>query len=124
LQTVVQGPGYESKNYGFVKYIDASAILGKSVLHVFLANRSQNEPASVEISYAGLSLKSARSAEVVTGSSAKACNTFEEPDKIRAQQFSDIVLGSQKATVQLPPLCVVAISFDIDDNAKSIQTLP
>ncbi len=116
LQTVVQGPGYESKNYGFVKNIDASAILGNNVLHVFLINRSESEPASVEINSAGLSLKSVRSAEIVTGSSAAARNTFEEPDKIQDQEFSDIGLTSQKATVELPPLCVVAISFEIDDN--------
>lgn len=117
LQAVVRGPGYESKNYGFVYTIDASAILGKGVLHTFLINRSITEPATVEIAPTGIDLKSVQSAELVSGPSAAACNTFEQPDTIHSQKFSDIKLTDQKATIQLPPLSVAAISFDIDNKA-------
>jgi alpha-N-arabinofuranosidase len=117
LQAVVRGPGYESKNYGFVHTIDASAILGKGVLHTFLINRSNTEPATVEIAPAGIRLKSVQSAELVTGPSAAACNTFDQPDTIHNQKLSNIKLTDQKATIQLPPLCVAAISFGIDNKA-------
>ena len=50
LQAVIHGPGYESRSYGFVHTIDASAILGEAVLHTFLINRSIEETAPVEIS--------------------------------------------------------------------------
>jgi len=116
LQAVVRGPGYESKNYGFVHTIDASAILGKDVLHIFLINRSIPSPATVEISPAGIRLKSVQSAEVVTGPSAAACNTFDQPDAILNQKLGNIKLTDQGATIQLPPLCVAAISFDIDEK--------
>jgi alpha-L-arabinofuranosidase len=116
LQAVVRGPGYESKSYGFVHTIDASAILGKGVLHTFLINRNITEPATVEISPVGVALKSIRSSEMVTGPSAASCNTFDRPDTIHNQKLSPIKLTDQKAIFELPPLCVAAISFDIDDN--------
>jgi alpha-N-arabinofuranosidase len=116
LQAVVRGPGYESKNYGFVHTIDASAILGKDVLHAFLINRSSTESASVEIAQAGIPLKSVQSAELVTGPSAAACNTFDRPDVIHTQKLNNIQLTGQTATIQLPPLCVAAISFTMDDK--------
>jgi alpha-L-arabinofuranosidase len=116
LKTVVQGPGYESKNYGFVHTVDASAILGKNALHVFLVNRSESEPAVVEVAPAGLRLKSIQSAEIVTGPSAAERNTFDQPDAIHNQGFSGIELVDHKAIIQLHPLCVAVISFDIDDK--------
>jgi alpha-L-arabinofuranosidase len=116
LQIVVSGPGYESKNYGYVHTIDASAILGKGVLHAFLINRNITEPAIVELAPAGLRLKSVLSAEMVTGPSPSACNKFDHPDSIHNRKLSKIKLTDQNATIQLPPLCVAAISFDIDDK--------
>jgi alpha-N-arabinofuranosidase len=117
LQPVVQGPGYESPSYGFVHNIDASAIFGKGVLHVFLVNRSMDESATTQIVPAGIHLKSIQSAELVTGPSATACNTFEKPNTICSQKFSKIKLEDGNASVQLPPLSIVAISFNTGDKA-------
>ncbi len=114
LQVLVRGPGYESKNYGFVHTIDASAILGKDVLHTFLINRSMTEPAVIEIAPAGIRLTSVQSAELVTGPSAAACNTFDQPNTVQTQKLRSIRLVDQTAIVQLPALSAAAISFDID----------
>jgi alpha-N-arabinofuranosidase len=113
VKTVVRGPGYESPSYGFVHMVDTSAILDDAVLHVFLVNRSLDERATVEIHTPGLQLKSVQSAEIVTGSSAAAVNTYENPDVIRNQKFSNIELNAENASVQLPPLSVAAISFNL-----------
>jgi alpha-N-arabinofuranosidase len=115
VQPVVHGPGYESPTYGFVHMVDTSAILGDSELHVFLINRSLDETATVEIKTPGLRLRSVRSAEVVTGPGATEQNTFEKPDVIGNQKFSNIQLTVENATVHLPPLSVVAVSFNLDD---------
>lgn len=115
LKPVVQGPGYESPSYGYVHTVDTSAILGDSELHAFLINRSLDELATVEIKTPGLQLRSVRSAEVVTGPGATEQNTFEKPDVIRNHNFSNIKLTADKATVQLPPLSVVAVTFDLDN---------
>jgi len=115
LRPVIQGPGYESSNYGFVHTIDTSAILGNGVLHAFLINRSEDESAIVEITPGGIQLKSIHSAELVTGASSKACNTFDKPDAIKNRPFKNILLRDGNATVHLPPLSIAAISFIIAD---------
>jgi alpha-L-arabinofuranosidase len=112
LRPVVHGPGYESPTYGFVQMVDTSAILGDSELHVFLTNRSQGETATIEIKTPGLRLKSVRSAEIVTGLSAMAGNTFEIPDVVCNQKFTKVQVNGESASAQLPPLSVVAITFD------------
>jgi alpha-N-arabinofuranosidase len=117
LQPIVRGPGYESPSYGFVHTVDTSAILGKDALHTFLVNRSTDETAIVQIAPAGIQLKSVQSAELVTGPSAGTCNTFEKPHAICNQAFGNITLDDGNAVVQLPPLAVVAISFDTNDKA-------
>jgi alpha-N-arabinofuranosidase len=112
VQPIVKGPGYESPTYGYVHTVDTSAILGTDRLHTFLVNRSSAEMAMVQIVPAGIQLRSVQSAELVTGPSADACNTFERPNTIFNQAFSTIKLEDGNAVVQLPPLSVAAISFD------------
>ncbi len=115
LQAVVRGPGYESKNYGFVHTIDASAILGEGVLHTFMINRSKTDPATVDITPAGIQLKSIQSADLVTGPSPDSCNRFDRPNTIHNRKLGKIELTGQKANVQLPPLSFAAITFVIND---------
>jgi len=113
LRPVVHGPGYESRLYGFSHYIDSSAILGGEALYLFLINRSLDEAATVETNLAGIQLKSIRSAEVVTGPSVEASNSFESPGVIRNQPFRDIFLDEGNAKIQMPPLSIAAISFEV-----------
>jgi alpha-N-arabinofuranosidase len=118
LQLVLKGPGYESPSYGFVNFVDASAILGNGILHVFLTNRSTDETATVEISNAGIPLESVQSAELVTGPSATTCNAFDQPSLISSQRFEAIKLEDGIATFQLPPYSIAAISFDTTTKPK------
>lgn len=113
LRPVVQGPGYESGMYGFIPFVDTSAILGEGVLHVFLVNRSLNEPAVVEILPAGIRLDSVQSAELITGPDADARNTFNDPQLITNQPLKDCIIQDGCATVRLPPLSIAAVSFNI-----------
>ncbi len=115
LQPVIQGPGYESSNYGFVHTLDTSAIFGDGVLHTFLVNRSEDESAIVEIIPGGFPLRSVQSAELVNGSSSKARNTFDNPGLIKNRPFTNIILNDGNATVLLPPLSIAAISFRTAD---------
>ena len=113
LRPVVHGPGYESRLYGFSHCIDSSAILGGEALYLFLINRSLDEAATVETNLAGIQLKSIRSAEVVTGPSVEASNSFESPGVIGNQPFRDIFLDEGNAKIQMPPLSIAAISFEV-----------
>jgi alpha-N-arabinofuranosidase len=112
LQTVVLGPGYESRSYGFVRTIDASAILGPNGLHLFLVNRSLTEAAPVRVAPAGLRLIAVQSAEVVSGPSAGARNTFEQPNLVRSLPFDHVLVDDGRAVLQLPPLSAAAVSFE------------
>ncbi len=111
LQPAVIGPGYDSPSYGRVNTIDTSAILGEGVLQAFLVNRSQDETAEVEIDFPGGKLLGVQSAEVVSGPTAGAKNTFEQPEVVCNRPFQSIAIREGSATAKLPPLSVVAVTF-------------
>jgi alpha-N-arabinofuranosidase len=111
LQPVVEGPGYESPSYGYVNYIDTSAILGDDLLHVFLVNRSIRVTAEIEIDLGRGKLVSVISSEVVSGPSPDLCNTYENPYAVSNQSLQTVKIIEGKANAQLPPLSVAAITF-------------
>jgi alpha-L-arabinofuranosidase len=111
LKPVVQGPGYESPNYGDVTYLDASVILGEDVLHCFLVNRNLENATPVEIHHPGGQLTGLASAEMVTGLHPETCNIFEQPDLITSRPFRAVNIQDGIARVELPPLSVVAMTF-------------
>jgi alpha-L-arabinofuranosidase len=113
LQPSVSGPAYDSPSYGRVNTIDTSAILGDGVLHAFLINRNLSETADVEIDHAGGKIESVKSAEVMCGSDPNANNTYENPTAICSGPLQTVKVSDGKASVQLPPLSVAAITFKV-----------
>jgi alpha-N-arabinofuranosidase len=113
LQPVVQGPGYESPSYGYVNYIDTSAICGDGVLHIFLVNRSLTETAPVVMEYTGGQILSVQSGEIITGDSPKNRNTFEKPKLITVQPYDGITLQDGQVSLELPPISVAAVTVRI-----------
>jgi alpha-N-arabinofuranosidase len=113
LQPLVKGPGYESANYGYVNYLDTSAILGDGVLHCFLVNRSLEETAPVEIHYPGGTLSGKESAEIVTGPHPGMGNTLENPEAITNQSFRDVRVEENSARLILPPLSFTALTLNL-----------
>jgi alpha-N-arabinofuranosidase len=110
LQPIVDGPSYEGKTNGKVHYIDASAIL-EDKLHVFVTNRSVEEAAVVQVNLADRPIASLESGELLTGPDAKAVNSFEQPDVIGARPFANVRIADGRASMQLPPLSVAALTF-------------
>ena len=113
LQPVVKGPCYESKSHGEAKYIDVSAILNENSLSVFLVNRHLTESAYVTIDIADKKITGLKDAEVVTGPDAKAANSFEQGDVVKAEPFADISVDGNTARLKLWPLSFVAATFEI-----------
>jgi alpha-L-arabinofuranosidase len=113
IQPVVIGPAYDSPSYGRVNTIDTSAILGDGVLHTFLINRSLTETTEVEIDPAGGKIESVESAEGMSGSDPNAHNTYEQPNTIRSMPLQTVKVSEGRASVQLAPLSVNAITFKI-----------
>jgi alpha-N-arabinofuranosidase len=113
IQPAVSGPGYDSPSYGRVNLIDTSAILGDGVLHTFLVNRSTRETAQVEIDHASGEITAVDSAEVVSGTDPKANNTYERPGVVRSAPLDTVKVADGKASIQLPPLSVAAVTFKV-----------
>lgn len=107
----VSGPAYDSPSYGRVSAIDTSAILGDGVLHAFLVNRNIKETAEIEIDHGRGKLVSVISAEAVSGPTPDACNTYENPNVICSRPLQAVKISEGKASIQLPPLSVAAITF-------------
>ena len=114
LQTVVDGPGYESANNGRANFIDTSAILDEDTLHVFAVNRSLDEESEVCISLEDKNISKLINGELLTGGTdPKAANTFENPDVVGTKPFTDVQIKEGKARCVLPPLSVAAMSLKI-----------
>jgi alpha-N-arabinofuranosidase len=113
LQPVVAGPIYAGLTNGEVPYIDASAILGENVLHVFATNRHLSETAQVHVNLTDCDILALDSAELLAGPDAKAANSFEQPGLVTSQPFAGVSIEQGKATLALPPLSVVATTFRI-----------
>jgi alpha-N-arabinofuranosidase len=114
LQTRVEGPGYESKNYGKVKYVDVSAILNGDLLSVFIVNRDLHGDAEVIVELADRSVVGLIDAEIVTGKDPKLVNTYDCPGRVQSQAFTEISVANGKATVKLPPLSIYAATLKLD----------
>ncbi len=110
LNVALDGPAYESKENGRTGYIDASAILDGQRLHVFATNRHPEQPMELTVNPADLELTALESAELLTGPDAKAANSFEQPDVVRAQDFREITIKDGKARCELPPLSLLAMT--------------
>ena len=115
LRVAPEGPGYEGKTNGRVHYIDSSAIRDGDKLHVFASNRNTSETAEVEVRIAGASVSQRLSGELLTGPDAKAANSFEEPNRVRAEAFDAIKIQSDgRARFELPPLSLAAVTFGLE----------
>jgi alpha-N-arabinofuranosidase len=119
LWPAVDGPAYEGRTNGRVHVFDNSAILDRRAgrLHVFVTNRSVTEIGCVRVDLAGRAIVGLESGELLTGPGAKAANSFEQPDVVVSRSFVDagvdVTIAGGAATLELPPLSVAAMSFDL-----------
>ena len=113
LRVAQDGPSYRSRTYGTVPYVDASAILGERLLHVFTVNRSTTESAPVRIERLDRPIQAVASAELLTGPDAKAANSFERPDVVTARPFEAARVRDGAASFDLPPLSLVVLSLSV-----------
>lgn len=113
LQVAVDGPTYQGETNGEVTFIDASAILNDDQLYLFVTNRHVSEKTQVHLDLADRNIDSVLDAEVLTGPGAKAANSFESPEVIRVQAFEGVTLVAGGAMLELPPLSVTAMTFQL-----------
>lgn len=113
LQVRVEGDGYRSKDYGYASTLDSSAILNGQELSVFLVNRDTTQPMEVTVDLSDQSITKLLNAELIHGTDPNAANTFENPNRIRSQEFDDVSIKDGKAVVKLPPLSFCAATFEL-----------
>ena len=113
LQVQVDGPGYTSESYGEVTTIDASAILGDGQLHVFAVNRDLEESMTIQVDLADVAIAAFVNGELLTGPSADAFNDYDAPDRVKAVEFENVTVADGKATFELPPLAVAALTLGL-----------
>jgi len=113
LTVALDGPAYESKSMGQATYADASAILAGRRLHVFVTNRHPEQRMELSLNPADFNIAALESAEILTGPDAKAANSFEQPDVVHAQAFSEITIKNGQAWCELPPLSLVAMTVTL-----------
>jgi alpha-N-arabinofuranosidase len=116
LRPAVKGPTYEGKTNGVAAFIDASAVLDSASgrLHVFATNRSVEHSAEVRVQLIDRPIAALHDAEVLTGPSAKAANSYEDPGVIRAAAFGEVAVSGGAATFALPPLSLAAMTFALE----------
>jgi alpha-N-arabinofuranosidase len=113
LRVGQSGPSYEARTQGATPYLDASAILGDGRLHVFAVNRSTSEAAPLRVEWLDGGVAALADAELLTGPDAKAANTFERPDVVAAHPFEAVRVAGGVASLELPPLSLVALSLRV-----------
>ncbi len=111
LRVVTDGPEYTSPSHGATSLIDSSAILNGDQLHVFATNRSLDQSARVEVNLADGQIIAIENGELMTGPSADTANTFEQPERIRPQAFTALEIVDGRATFELPPLSLAALTL-------------
>lgn len=114
LKVQVEGPEYESKTNGRVAFADASAIRDGRRLQVFVTNRSPDKVMDFEVRPADLNLTLVESAEILTGPDAKAANSYEKTNVVRAQAYDGITVKTGRARCELPPLSFLAMTLTTD----------
>ena len=111
LHVDVDGPGYRSKTYGKVTYIDASVIHNDGRLSAFLINR-RAEDVTVRLNPDDVTLDAVSSAELVSGSSPTSENTLGDPNAVSSQPFRDVRVVRSGADIVMPAHSFLAVTFD------------
>lgn len=112
LQVQVDGPTYQSEDFGTAHYLDSSAILNGNQLSVFLVNRDLENSHEVTVRVADKNTIAVLNGEVVTGTDPKAANTFANPNVVVAKNHEASVNGCC-ATIKLPPMSFYAGTFEL-----------
>ena len=113
LQSAVDGPSYDTELYGEVSYLDRAVTLDDGKLNLFLTNRSCNDSLKLKLA-TDFRIGSVSSAEILHHEDAKAANSFDEPNVVVAEAFTDIDVDKSGVAMTLPPLSLVAATLTID----------
>ncbi|MEI8095996.1 MAG: alpha-N-arabinofuranosidase [Spirochaetales bacterium] len=112
LQVKLDAGGYDNQTYGFVSWLDASAVLSDDGrgLTLFVVNRSR-EPLELTGKFAGLEHLSLAGHTVLTHPDLKATNTESQPDNVAPVERAVRPTSAAALSVPLPPLSWNVLRF-------------
>jgi alpha-N-arabinofuranosidase len=113
LQVGYSGTEVESKSYGRVPTIDASAVVDETTLNVFLVNRNVEHSQEVHLDIHGYELKTVVDCQILWYGDLQASNSFESKDLVAPQPFEEVKLLKDGALVTLPPHSFVALRLGL-----------
>jgi alpha-N-arabinofuranosidase len=96
LEVALQCPTYETEQYGTVSLVDATATHDPATgeVSIFVVNRSQAEPVSLEVDLRALPVPTIADALVLSDSDVSATNTQDNPNRVRPRPLATQADGS------------------------------
>ncbi len=118
LRLAVSSSQVTTNRYGDVDEIDAVATWDEESgrLALFVANRSLDSDAVVDLDLRGLRATGIRSAEVLaapSGADRRAVNTEQNPDAVRLRPLEDVAVDDGGVRLTLPAVSWAAVEFDV-----------
>ena len=104
-----------SNNYVFgndtLKAVSASASKDKDgIVHISLTNIDAHQPQKITINVTGIKATNI-SGRILQSSKIQNYNSFEKPELIQPETFTNTVLQGNNLTISLPPFSVVVLSL-------------
>ncbi|WP_044138600.1 alpha-N-arabinofuranosidase [Thermophagus xiamenensis] len=80
-------------------------------INISLSNLNPNESKTIEVDLEGAKVKNVTNAVILTAPQINSVNTFENPDVVKPEHFSDFRLKKEKLSVTLPPHSIVTLEI-------------
>src|SRR5690606_41395582 len=106
-----QAPLVETRQFGDVPVLDVAASHNTetNASAIFIVNRHQTDPVTVDLRWQALTPRRVKSTYQLAGTDPKAVNTFDDPDCIIARAIPAPDVADGTITLQLPPLSFTAL---------------
>jgi len=113
LRLDISGPGYDSESYGYVNYIDASAVINKNNLNLFLIGRNIKEDLKVEIEIGNKEIKNLVKCQIVSANKPGVQNSFANTDMIGIEVHKKVKIIDDKIVITMPVLSFIHLQLEI-----------
>ncbi len=118
LRPELESPTVTTPRFGTVPVLDAVATHDEETgrLAAFLVNRSEFDSLTVTIDLTGFGAVEDATAHTLSDDDLAACNTLEDPDRVRLQPNGSVTLAGTTVTVELPPVSWTALDLLLGPN--------
>jgi alpha-N-arabinofuranosidase len=113
LRLAIDGPGYESKSYGYVNYIDASAIWNQDKLSIFIINRSLDKNLELSIQLGDRQIKNIQNCAILSGKDPKDANSFENPELLSIENYGKANIIDDQVEISVPILSFITLTLGL-----------